>query len=212
MSGIIAQNTLDNSGLIKAPAGGGAWNFIKKITASGESTLSFIDGTSDVTFDSTYSIYVIKWINAHASTESGDAFSAINFTTDGTNFNVTKTTTYFYALHNESDSYGGLTYSTGHDLAQGSGVSKVTANTGAENDQCSCGKLWIYNPSSTVFVKHFMSQASDITPDDAPSSWAQNVFVAGYCNTTSAITGVQFSYTNGANYDAGDFCLYGITT
>ena len=37
MSGIIAQNTLDGSGLIKSPAGGGAWNFIKKLSGSGQS-------------------------------------------------------------------------------------------------------------------------------------------------------------------------------
>ena len=35
-------------------------------------------------------------------------------------------------------------------------------------------------------------------------------FVAGYCNTTSAIDGVQFSMTSG-NIDAGDICLYGIS-
>ena len=34
-------------------------------------------------------------------------------------------------------------------------------------------------------------------------------FVAGYCNTTSAIDGVQFSMTSG-NIDAGTFKLYGI--
>ena len=54
MSGIIAQNTLLSSGLIKSPAGGGAWNFIKKLTASTSATLSFVDGTSDVVLDSTY--------------------------------------------------------------------------------------------------------------------------------------------------------------
>ena len=54
MSGIIAQNTLDNSGLIKSPeGGGGAWTFIKKVTASASANVSFVNGTSDVVFDST---------------------------------------------------------------------------------------------------------------------------------------------------------------
>ena len=49
MSGIVAQNTLDNTGLIKSPAGGGAWNFIKNITiTSSTATASFVNGTSDV--------------------------------------------------------------------------------------------------------------------------------------------------------------------
>ena len=49
MSGIVGQNTLDNSGLIKAPAGGGAWNFISKQTASASADISFTSG-----IDSTY--------------------------------------------------------------------------------------------------------------------------------------------------------------
>jgi hypothetical protein len=32
---------------------------------------------------------------------------------------------------------------------------------------------------------------------------------AGYCNTTTAIDGVQFKMSSG-NIDAGDICLYGI--
>jgi hypothetical protein len=209
MTGIVSQNVGRPSGLVKATSGGGAWTLIKEITASGDATISFINGGSGVVLDSTYPIYVIKWINAHPSTETNDAFGAINFTIDGTNFNVTKTTSYFYANHNEADSSTGLAYSDGHDIQQGTGVAKVTGNTGAENDQCSSGKLWIFDPSSSVFVKHFLSQASDVTPDGT-DNYAQNVFVGGYCNTTSAVTGVQFSYTNSADYDSGTFKLYGL--
>jgi len=54
MSGIIAQNTLDNSGLIKSPAGGGAWNFISKTTASSDDTVDITSG-----IDSTYKLYLI---------------------------------------------------------------------------------------------------------------------------------------------------------
>ena len=34
----------------------------------------------------------------------------------------TKTTTFFYSYHDETDSYNGLTYHTGKDLAQGTGI------------------------------------------------------------------------------------------
>ena len=63
MSGIIAQNTLDNSGLIKSPAAGGAWNFISKQTASGSATISFTSGIDD-----TYKEYVFKFIDIHPAT------------------------------------------------------------------------------------------------------------------------------------------------
>ncbi len=62
MSGIIAQNTLDNSGLIKSPAGGGAWTFIKKLTASSSGDLSFVDGSSDVVLDGTYAEYIFYFV------------------------------------------------------------------------------------------------------------------------------------------------------
>ena len=68
MSGIVAQNTLDNTGLIKAPAGGGAWNFIKKLTASSSATLDFVDGTSDVVLDDTYKEYLFTYNNIHPAT------------------------------------------------------------------------------------------------------------------------------------------------
>ena len=59
MSGVVAQNINRHSGLIKAPeAGGGAWTFIKKLTASASGTLSFVDGASDVVLDSTYAEYM----------------------------------------------------------------------------------------------------------------------------------------------------------
>ena len=40
-------------------------------------------------------------------------------------------------------------------------------------------------------------------------AYAQDVNVAGYLNTTSAITGIQFKAESG-NLDSGTFKLYGI--
>ena len=58
MSGIIAQNSGRHTGIVKASSGGGTWNLIKTITASDTATINFVDGTSDVTLDSTYDKYV----------------------------------------------------------------------------------------------------------------------------------------------------------
>ena len=98
MSGIIAQNTLDGSGLIKSPEGGGVWNFIKTLTASASSDLSFVDGTDDVVLDSTYKTYVFTFNNIHPATDS-TSFT-FNISIDGgSNNNVTKTTTFFRTQH-----------------------------------------------------------------------------------------------------------------
>jgi hypothetical protein len=41
------------------------------------------------------------------------------------------------------------------------------------------------------------------------SAFSQEFFVAGYCNTTSAVNAVQFKFTSG-NIDDGIFKLYGV--
>ena len=64
--------------------------------------------------------------------------------------------------------------------------------------------MHLFNPSSTTYVKHFMARTNVTQP-----SLTEDVHVAGYVNTTSAVTAVQFSMNSG-NIDAGDICLYGI--
>jgi len=207
MSGIIAQNTLDNSGLIKSPAGGGAWNFIKKLTASGSGDLSFVDGTSDVVLDSTYREYLFTFTNIHPSATDGKF--QFNLSADsGSNYNVTKTTTIFRLIQYENDGGSGIEYYTAGDLAQGTGFQILTHGyLGNDNDQSMSGSLHCFGLSDTTFVKHFMAETNYSNPDDSCSS----AFVAGYGNTTSACDAVQFSMSSG-NIDTGDICLYGITT
>ena len=68
-----------------------------------------------------------------------------------------------------------------------------------------CGELFLFNPSSNTFVKHFMSKCSNYHQGD----FNLQVFTAGYFNTTSAIDEIQFS-TNTGNFETGTFKLYGI--
>ena len=89
MSGIIAQNTLSNSGLIKSPVGGGSWNFIAKQTASSSATVSFTSG-----IDSTYKTYVFTCKDIHAATNAAE-FSFQVSIDGGSNYNVAMTTTFF---------------------------------------------------------------------------------------------------------------------
>ena len=208
MSGIIAQNTLDNSGLIKSPEGGGAWNFIKKLTASSSATLSFVDGTSDVVLDSTYKMYLFTFNNIHPSATADLTF---NMSIDtGSNYNVTKTTTLFWAAHNESDVAAEIDYLAAQDLAQGTGFQIIGYQITTMNDACGSGYLHLFNPSSTTFVKHFMGNANVVSIDPS-DPYSINTYCAGYGNTTSAVDAVQFKMSTG-NIDSGDICLYGLTT
>ena len=202
MSGIVAQNVGRPSGLIKAVASGGTWVEIKSLTASGDSTLSFVDGTSDVVLDSTYPVYCFKWITIHPQTD--DTKILFQGSTDGgSNYNVTMTTTYFLAQHDEADSATTLTYATGDDQAQGTAFQRLNESTGADNDQCVSGQLYLFSPSSTTFVKHFMSRSATQFDNINDS------YCAGYFNTTSAIDAIQFKMSSG-NIDAGKIELFGI--
>jgi len=205
----MALVKLNNRGVRSATTFGsisalGEMTFIKKITASADSTISFVDGTSDVVLDDTYKEYMFTFKDLHPGTdEVGFRF---NLSADsGSNYNVTKTSTQFYAEHDDGDTATALSYWTGGDLAQGTGVQKLGLNIGNDNNQTLSGYLRLFNPSSTVFVKHFMGRVNTEADNDNTS----DNFIAGHANTTSAVDAIQFSMSSG-NIDAGDICLYGI--
>jgi len=172
-------------------------------TASASNSISFTG------IDSTYRTYYFKFINIHPSAD--DITFGMNFSTDGgNNYNVTKTTTYFRAYHDEANTFTGLIYDTVGDLAQGTGDHQLGRGlTGDENDLNTNLELWLFNPSSTTYVKHFMSELthSILTSGNAP--YHQHIFTAGYGNTTSAINAIRFQMSSG-NIDDGTITMYGI--
>ena len=199
---------LNNRGVRSATAFGsitglGSMVFIKKLTASSSATLSFVHGSSDVVLDNTYKEYLFTFNNIHPATDN--VHFQVNFRDGNTDYDAVKTTTNVQAYHNEADGTQGITYATGEDLAQSTGNQILAYGQGSDTDENVAGYLHLFNPSSTVFVKHFITRFSNTNRID----YAQDTFTAGYCNTTTAIDGVQFLFTSG-NIDAGDICLYGI--
>ena len=91
-------------------------------------------------------------------------------------------------------------------LQHGFKQSIISGNVGNANDENISGILHLFDPSSTTFVKHFISRNIGPTHNEA----CNDVFCAGYCNTTSAIDGVQFSFASG-NIDSGTIKLYGVS-
>ena len=202
---LVKHNNNSISGITSfANMPSGSMTLIKEVTASSDASISFVDGSSDVVLDSTYPIYKFEFINIHAG--SNDAEFLFNLSTDsGSNYNVTKTTTFFRTYHYEDGSAASLLYQGSFDLAQGTGFQKIQNYHSNDNDSNSNGTLTLFNPSSTTFVKHFMS----VNSGDYGSSGEHNHFMAGYGNTTSAVDAVQFKMNTG-NIDAGTIKLYGI--
>tara|TARA_R100000995_G_C3425538_1_gene96014 strand:- start:83 stop:712 length:630 start_codon:yes stop_codon:yes gene_type:complete len=204
---LVKYNDRSLRNLTTAPAAvtnnPGALQHIKTLTADGSGTsLTFVNGTSDVVLDSTYPIYKFEFINIHPATN--DVELKVNFRDGGSNYDATKTTTAFRAYHKEDGSASGLAYVTGNDLAQSTAAQQI-GQSGNDNDQCISGKLFLFNPSSTTFVKHFLVESN--YTDHGDESYHR--FYSGYCNVTAAIDGVEFSISSG-NMDAGQIKLYGI--
>ena len=186
---------------LEATLSGGAMTFIKKLTASSSSSLTFTNGSSDVVLDSTYKEYMFVYQDIHPSA-NGPNFQ-VQFNAGGSA--ATKTTTSFYAYHNEGDTSTQLTYQASYDLAQSTGAQTIATDVTNENDSSASGYVHLFNPSSTTFVKHFIATGTHMHDNIA----VLNDFVAGYCNTTSAITEAVFSMQSGT-IDAGTITLYGI--
>ena len=178
---------------------------IKKLTASSSSTLSFVNGTSDVVLDSTYKEYVFTFNNIHPSNDNA-SFEFQCSTDGGSNYNTTITSTCFIAYNYESGGTPGLGYYAARDQAQGTSFQHFMRDIGNGNDESSSGTLTLYNPASTTFVKHFTADCSLYYSGDAEFDYKY----AGYFNTTSAINAIQFKCSAGT-VDSGDICLYGIT-
>ena len=182
----------------------GSMTLIKKLTASSSATLSFVDGSDGVVLDDTYKEYVFTFNNIHTS---GDdiKFLMQGNASGGSGYNETITSTYFRAYHNEAGTSSALSYEAGQDLAQSTNFHELIDSLGSDNDQAMCGSMKLFNPSSTTFVKHFMSKCNNAHQ----GNFTLNVFTAGYFNTTSAINGIQFTADSG-NIDAGTIQMFGV--
>ena len=197
---LVKHNNNSISGITSAgQLAQGKMILISSQTASGSASISFTSG-----IDSTYPIYRFEFINMHPSN------NAVNFqfnmsTDGGSNYNVTKTTTFIDVYHYENDSSNALYYATGADLAQSTSDQYLIWTLGNVSDESASGSLTLFNPSSTTYVKHFISNFNCNGFND----YSANDYVAGYGNTTSPINSIIFRMTSG-NIDSGTIKLYGI--
>jgi hypothetical protein len=199
-AGVFTSSAITNSSVtgitVLANASDGI-TFISSQTASNSASISFTG------LSSTYKAYKFVCVNMNPNNDN-DEFR-FNFSTDnGSNYNVTKTTTFFRALHNENDSGASLGYQSSFHLAQSTGFAFLSEQIGLDADQSSSGTLTLFNPSSTTYVKHFISDFNCSTDIDV----SMRNLGAGYGNTTSAINAVRFQMDLG-NFD-GTIYLYGI--
>ena len=172
-------------------------NLISVATASNSASISF-------TLPTAYKQVKFGFYSVNAATDNAD-FTFQGSIDGGSNFNVTMTTTFFWAYNQESDSNRGIEYHAGSDQAQGTAYQKLIHEAGSDADQSCAGELVLYNPASQTYVKHFTSRISNYSRDDK----AYDHFTAGYFNDGSNdLTNISFKMSSG-NFD-GTIKMWGI--
>ena len=194
----LTNNSIANVTAYNAAIATGNMVLISSQTASNSASISFTTGIS-----STYKEYQFWFVDIHPRTDAGKF--TFNLSTDaGANYNVTKTSTFFRARHDEADANTELSYQTTDDLAQSTGFQNIAENIGNGADESGSGYLTLFNPASTTYVKHFIATINTYNSND----YSRQEFMAGYGNTTSAVDAVQFKMASG-NFD-GTILMYGI--
>jgi hypothetical protein len=194
----LTNNSIANVTAYNASVSTGGMVLLSSQTASNSASISFTTG-----IDSTYKEYQFYFIDIHPRTD--DVEFTFNLSTDsGSNYNVTKTSTFFRTYHDEADTATTLVYFTGGDLAQSTAFQVIGQGIGNGADELVVGSLQLFNLSSTTYVKHFISNCNTYTHDN----YTENDYIAGYGNTTSAINAIQFKMDSG-NMD-GTILMYGI--
>jgi len=173
---------------------------ISTATASGAANVSITSG-----IDGTYDEYMLVFTDIHPVYQN-QQYLLFNGSTDGgSNYNVTKTTTVHFAEHSEADGVVSG-YLPNQDLLQSTAFQQLTLQVGTASDVSAAGILHIFRPSSTTYAKHFYSRFASYY--ETGGVGANDVHVAGYFNTTSAVNALQFKVDVG-NFD-GVIQMYGI--
>ena len=199
--GVISNGTtLIDSGALDSGVATGSMVLLSTQTASNSATIIFTSG-----IDSTYKEYVFKCINIQSGDESGDFAFQVDTGTN-TSYNQSITSSFFDAYHTEADDANQLRYLAGsRDQANQTALQSLSVLSSGGSDECENGTLHLYEPSSSTFMKHFMSRFAGMIQ----GPYAGDQFGAGYVNTTTALTRVKFALTSG-NITSGTIKMYGI--
>ena len=165
-----------------------------------------VDITSGL--DSTYDEFQVHFINLHPETDSVNLEFQVN-AHDGssqlTGFDESIVSTYVDVYHAEAGSSSGSNDYNGARDQVGTGYQQLIYEVGNDVDQSCSGVFKLYAPSSTTYVKHFLTEVNGTYKGD----YTMNAKTSGYISTANAITQIRFRFSSG-DIDAGIIKLYGI--
>ena len=167
-------------------------------SGTNQTSMSFTSG-----IDSTYKLYIFKFININAATDTANFTFQCN-AAGASGYNETMTNVVVLVYHDEADSATAFDSVPGYDQAQGTAYQHLANSLGSGADENLAGELFLFNPSSTTYVKHFYTT----TIVNNSGDYCNEEFVGGYINTTTAIDDVDFKMSTG-NFD-GTIKMYGV--
>ena len=177
-----------------------AMTWLTTNTSVGGATSVFNSG-----IDSTYKLYVFKFYDVNPATDEAYFTFQANATDTADYNDMEITSTWFSAYNDEAAGGGTLAYNTSHDWAGTASFQRLTSTLGNGGDESCAGELFLFNPSSTTYVKHWNATTNLYGSGDQ----SENVYVSGYFNDTTAIDDVQFKMSTG-NMDAV-IKMYGVS-
>jgi len=163
---------------------------VSSATASSSASIEFSLGD--------YKEYKFFFVNMHP--DASDAQFGFQVSKNGgTSYGVAITSSAIEVYH------GGLQYGGNNDLAQSTNLQFLTNTVyHLRSEESANGHLTLFNPSSTTFVKHWISECSRLNN----TTFVDHLH-AGYINSTSAVNAIQFKFSAG-NIDAGKILMFGI--
>ena len=189
---VPSGGTIVNSGTATG-FGGGSWKFIKSQTASGVSSVDFINGTSDVVFDNTYIAYEL-W-GFQCTSDDNDRCVEIRITDDG------GTTWHTSGYGNQ-----GVKIRAGSITAQNRDTFWFQFDaTGDQTGENINFRMTFYNPAGTG--KYVMGTYEAACMAHIPSDDYQGGMTS--FETATAINGVRI-LANIGNFSCDSLKLYGL--
>lgn len=194
-----------------------AYVLIKSQTASNSASVDFVNGASDVVFDSTYKEYVITYTNYSPATDERQLHFQVD-TGTATTYGQNTTTATAYAGNREDSGWNEL---GAPDAGNGNDSGKIKLTYSGEATHAgynSSGELRLFDPAGGTFMKMWENRSitSYTGNNSAAQTYAVDYYSSGYVHQTSALTRIQFvaatsfGSTSG-NIATGIFTLYGIT-
>ena len=155
------------------------------------------------TLPTAYEQVVWRFYNVDSAND-GVGFT-FNVSTDGTNYNMVKTTAGFSAFQREDGAAPTVAY-TGYALAQSANAQTLAGSLGNDADQCTAGEFTIFTPAGTTYVKHWMSKFQTAHYEN----YTQEMQHFGYINdAANDISHIKFAMSSG-NIAGGTIKMWGV--